>query len=114
MGDPITARSLHRLWAEPFFEKSVNLFANKNNKRKKQKSIKKPKPLVGFWVATQTCGFIRELLNCNQGLNQWEIDFIDHLKYHERFSFKQAALIAKLRQKVFNLGFLLDCCPKIG
>ena len=68
--------------------------------------IRKLKPLVDFWVAVQTCGFIKELLECNQALNQWEIDFIDHLKYNERFSVKQAALIAKLRQKVFTIGFL--------
>lgn len=76
-------------------------FAPKSKKRE-------PKPLVDFWIAVQTCGFIRELLECNQGLNQWEIDFIDHLQYHERFSIKQAALIEKLRHKVFNIGFLTE------
>jgi len=72
----------------------------------KEGKKRKSKPLVGFWVATQTCGFLRELLKCNQGLTRWEINFIDKLQYHERFSIKQAALIAKLRQKVFDIGFL--------
>lgn len=61
---------------------------------------------IGIQQSTQIANLLRDLYNCNQGLKQEEINFVNEMLGQFSWNPKQSAKISKLRQKVFDIGFL--------